>query len=160
MQLSNWLTSVRHHLSHGTRRPQGRAQRVSSRTHSTIQCLEQRTLLTVQAYAIGTELFVDYDTGDSIAVRADFNLTPQVEVLGNGVPLPALTPTPAGTLTKITIAGDNGNNVIDLSGVTTSGFNSSLEIVVDAGDGDDTIIGSADIGATLSGNDGADQITG
>ncbi len=160
MQLSNWLTSVRNRLQNGPRRCQGRVQCAPSRTHSTIQYLEQRTLLTVQAFAIGTELFVVSDTGDSIAIRADFNLAPRVEVLGNGVPIPALTPTAAGTLTKITIAGDNGNNVIDLSGISTADFSASLEIIVDAGDGDDTITGSADIGATLNGNDGADQITG
>lgn len=166
LQLSNWLTSVRDRLSRADR-PVRRARRSPlpvdrrlSSTPSGIESLEQRTLLTVQAFAVGTELFVVSDTGDSIAIRADSSLTPLVEVVANGVPVPALTPTPAGTLTKITIAADNGNNVIDLSGITTAAFSSSVEIIVDGGDGDDTLTGSADIGATLNGNDGADVITG
>lgn len=127
---------------------------------ASIESLEDRTLLTVQAVSVGTELFIISDTGDSIAIQDDSGLPQLVQVVANGTPLPSISPIPAASLTRITIAGDSGDNVIDLSGITTATFSSSLEIIVDAGDGNDTITGSPDIGATLNGNDGDDVITG
>ncbi len=121
-------------------------------------------MLTVQVTQIvsglGTELFITTNSGDNISVRAAISTSTVVEVLENGSPvlgIPAIDP---ATLARLTVSGDDGNNVIDLTAVTGTFFNPNLEIIVDGDDGDDFIRGSLDIASTLNGGDGTDVLFG
>jgi Ca2+-binding RTX toxin-like protein len=121
-------------------------------------------MLTVQVTQIvsglGTELFITTNAGDNISVRAATSTSTIVEVLENGTPVVGIPAIDPATLARLTIAGDDGNNVINLSGVTATFFNPNLEIFVDGDDGDDFITGSPDIASTLSGGDGTDVLFG
>lgn len=133
----------------------------SRRRSRNIESLEDRTLLTVQVVQIDSELLITSDASDSIAVRSIPGTPALVEIVGNGSAVPGLADIDASTVTKITVIGDDGNNSIDLSAVTMAAFSSSaLELVVDGGDGDDTIIGAVDLPTTIRGDDGDDTITG
>jgi Ca2+-binding RTX toxin-like protein len=124
----------------------------------TSESLEQRTLLTVTALLITpTELVVVSDRDDSITVRA--NLNGDVEVLDDGVILNIGT-IPASTLTKIEVVGGDGDNTLDVSGLSSSQFTALTAIEIDGGDGDDNIIGSDDFGELIDGDDGNDTIDG
>jgi len=121
-------------------------------------------MLTVQVTQImsglGTELVITSTAGDDIAVRAATTTSTVVEVLENGVPLVGIPAIDPATLARMTVVGDDGNNVINLSTVTGAFFNPNLEIIVDGGDGDDFITGSLDIASTLNGGDGTDVLFG
>ena len=121
-------------------------------------------MLTVQVTQImsglGTELVITSTGGDDIAVRAVTTTSTVVEVLENGVPLVGIPAIDPATLARLTVVGDDGNNVINLSTVTGAFFNPNLEIIVDGDDGDDVITGSLDIASTLNGGDGTDVLFG
>ncbi len=121
-------------------------------------------MLTVQVTQIvsglGTELLITSTGGDDITVRAATTPSAVVEVLQNGVPLVGIPAIDPATLTRLTVVGDDGNNVINLSAVTGAFFNPNLEIIVDGDDGDDFITGSLDIASTLIGGDGTDVLFG
>ena len=92
-------------------------------------------MLTVQVTQImsglGTELVITSTSGDDIAVRAATTTSTVVEVLQDGVPLVGIPAIDPATLTRLTVVGDDGNNVINLSEVTGAFFNANLEIIVD-----------------------------
>ena len=121
-------------------------------------------MLTVQVTQImaglDNELIVTTNAGDDISVRAATSASTVVEVLENGVPVVGIPVIDPATLTRLTVLGDDGNNVINLSAVTGSFFNPNLEIIVDGDDGDDFITGSLDIASTLNGGDGTDVLFG
>lgn len=121
-------------------------------------------MLTVQVTQImsglGTELVITSTAGDDIAVRAATTTSTVVEVLQDGVPLVGIPAIDPATLARLTVVGDDGNNVINLSTVTGAFFNPNLEIIVDGDDGDDFITGSLDIASTLNGGDGTDVLFG
>ena len=117
-------------------------------------------LLTVSALMIGTELSISATAGDSITVRENPSAPGKVQVLGNGANV-AIVSTNANSLTAISVNGSDSNNLINLSGVTAAVFsNSLLKISVQAGDGNDSIIGSLSVSNSLIGGDGADTLTG
>ncbi len=162
MQLNHWLTTIRERLRcpASDRKPAPSPVR-PRRWSQSIELLEQRTLLTVQVVQIDNELLITSDASDTIAVQAATGSPALVEVVGNGTVVPGLPDIDASTVTKITIIGDDGDNTIDLTAVTASVFSSNvLELIVEAGDGDDTILGSLDLPTTVQGDDGDDTITG
>ena len=127
--------------------------------------MEDRTLLSVSAlFSIGTGVLrvssVDDNGPDSIEIGTDTG--GNVQVIANGSPISGLNPSlsPSDVAT-IDVQGGDGSNLIDLSGVSTTDYdNPLLEIVVDGGNGHDTILGSADADDTLDGGHGNDHIVG
>lgn len=104
--------------------------------------------------------FVRLQDDSDVAVRCGASGT--IEVVVNGVPHPPLR-TPCAEIRYIEVnAAGSGSNVLDVSGVTKESFPALPAvngILVEAGTGDDTLIGSpfADL---LPGGDGNDRIIG
>lgn len=142
-----------------------RRKEMRRRTQSEV--LEERTYLSVTSLFSGGELQIVSDGPDSIAVGVD-PLTPgEVRVTVNGSDDPTLGTVQASDVTSLVIVGSDTENIIDLSGMTAAEFSFfdagtglGLQISVDGDDGNDVIIGSADLGGTLLGGNGADTITG
>ncbi|MDA1165542.1 MAG: hypothetical protein O3B13_20790, partial [Planctomycetota bacterium] len=151
MHLTNWLNPFRNRLSHRSRR--------ATRRSSSGERREQRTLLTTTGLLIGTELTVFADSGDDITVQRDAT-SGNVQVLANGAVASSIPSIQTTTVTAISIFTDSGDNVIDLSLLTSAEFSALGSIVVDAGDGDDMITGSDDFAEMIDGNDGNDTIVG
>lgn len=164
MRFNNWLSSVQNRIRSARKRSASRLPRRIEFSPSRIEHLESRAMLTVQVTQImsglGTELVITSTSGDDIAVRAATTTSTVVEVLQDGVPLVGIPAIDPATLTRLTVVGDDGNNVINLSEVTGAFFNANLEIIVDGDDGDDFITGRLDIASTLNGGDGTDVLVG
>jgi Ca2+-binding RTX toxin-like protein len=128
----------------------------------TVEQLEQRTYLTVSGILVGTELTVFVDDGDDISIQNDAT-TGNVQVLSNGTPATTIPTVQSNVLTGLRVRAGDDANVINLSAVTSADFSALAligSIIVEGGDGDDTITGSADFGEDLRGQDGNDVITG
>ncbi len=164
MRFNNWLSTVQNRIRSTRKRAASRQSRRIEFSPGRIEHLERRTMLTVQVTQImaglDNELIVTTNAGDDISVRAATSTSTVVEVLENGVPVVGIPAIDPATLTRLTVLGDDGNNVINLSAVSGSFFNPNLEIIVDGDDGDDFITGSLDIASTLNGGDGTDVLIG
>ena len=103
-------------------------------------------------------------SGESITVTK--NSLAEVEVEIDGVLDTSLPVIPAATVQQIQIQGGDGDNAIDLSNVGQTFFSytdlggDGVQIVVNGGDGHDTITGSLDLDDTLEGGDGDDILNG
>jgi Ca2+-binding RTX toxin-like protein len=160
MSLRPWLSGFRARLSNSSnRRKACRDKTRCVRTLQAVQRLEERTLLTATALVIGTELTVLTDADETVTVGVN-STTGNTEVLIDNVVLAAGSTVPAGSLTSLLIQTGSASNQIDLSAITSGVFTSLASITVDAGEGDDTIIGAASVSSALSGGDGNDVITG
>ncbi|MDA0284040.1 MAG: hypothetical protein O3B86_11875, partial [Planctomycetota bacterium] len=157
MSLRPWLTGFRARLNHSRLRRDARLR--AARPQQSLQQLEQRTLLTATALTIGTDVTVLTDANEKVVVTPNAT-TGRAEVFINDVVLSSGSSVPAASLTGLTIITGSGDNRIDLSGITSAVFTSLASIEVDSGDGDDTILGAADITSTLAGGDGNDSIVG
>lgn len=142
-------------------------RRKATRRRTQSEVLEERTYLSVTSLFSGGELQIASDGPDSITVGTDPLSPGIVQVMVNGADDPTLGTIQANTVTSIVVIGSDTDNVIDLSGVTAAEFSFfdagtglGVQISVDGDDGNDTIIGSPDLGSTLIGGDGADTITG
>ncbi|MBC7819239.1 MAG: hypothetical protein IAG10_20320, partial [Planctomycetaceae bacterium] len=154
MRCASWLSLFRTRLSS----PKRRVRAIPSSRAT--ERLEPRALLTVSAFMIGSELSISSNGADNIVVRENPTNPGKVQVLANGSTVGTVS-TDASSLTAITITGSDSNNTIDLSGVFASVFsNSSLQITIQADDGDDLVIGSPDVANNLDGDDGADTLIG
>lgn len=158
-----WLKRISHQLK--TARLKSR--RRGSRRHCSTapESLEQRTYLSVSSLISNNQLIIVSDGDDSIEVRPDPGGSGQVQVLANGVIDTTLPVVQASTLQRIDIDAGPGDNRIDLNLVSSTQFTfvdintgEGLRIMVDAGDGADTIIGSASFNDSLFGGDGDDII--
>ena len=168
MSLTSWLQSLRMGAERVARPesskgvmsggPKPRPSRWSGRATHAAECLETRVLPTVAALLIGTELNVVTDGADSITVRT--NATFQVEILANGVVLNTAPTVNASAIQKLVVTGSDAANVIDLSGVTAAQFTLLPSILVNGGDGNDSITGSPDLPNSLLGGDGTDVLLG
>ncbi|MFT4557243.1 MAG: Ca2+-binding RTX toxin-like protein [Planctomycetaceae bacterium] len=164
MRFNNWLSSVQNRIRSARKRAAARQPRLIEFSPGRIEHLEPRAMLTVQVTQIvaglNNELLITSTAGEDISVRAATSTSTVVEVLADGVPLVGIPAIDPATLTRLTVIGDDGNNVIDLTAVTGTFFNPNLEIIVDGGDGDDFIRGSLDMASTLNGGDGTDVLFG
>lgn len=152
MFLSPWIRQFRSRLSRTSR----------SRHVRRTEPLEQRTLLSVNAVLIGTDLSVFVDEGDDVTVQNDA-ASGNVQVLVNGTTDTSIPSIQSNVLTSLSIFASNDDNVINVSAVAAANFTSlpaTGGIVIDAGDGDDQLIGSPDFGDILRGQDGDDTIDG
>jgi Ca2+-binding RTX toxin-like protein/subtilisin-like proprotein convertase family protein len=157
----NWMDRLRQKLA------TNQARRKVARHRTPSEVLEVRTYLSVTSLFAGGELQIVSDGPDTITVGIDPLSPADVRVTVNGASDPTLGTIQASTVTSLIVVGSDTENVIDLSGVTAADFSFldvntglGLQISVDGDDGNDVIIGSADLGGTLLGGDGADRITG
>lgn len=150
MKLKSWL----HSFGRNARRTRCNGQPAA------IEQMEDRTLLSVAALFVNGELFVNSDGGDSISIQQ--NAAGRVEVRANGTVL-GTTPNVATTsVTSIKVKGGDAANSIDLSQVTNVTYPNLAAngILVEGGNGNDTITGSPFYGDSLLGGDGRDVISG
>lgn len=134
----------------------------SRRGRDVIEQLEQRTYLTVSGVLLGTELTVFVDDGADIIVQRDA-ATGDVQVLSGGTPAATIPSVQADLITQLRVRAGDDANTINLSSITTTGFPAlpiNGSIIVEAGDGNDSVTGSDDFGESLLGDDGNDTIIG
>ena len=163
MHLTSWLSQVTHHWD--CIRKKQRRLKSSSRSRRlpaemALEQLEPRELLAVTAIVIQNELFITAGVNDSVTVRTSVGNPVPVEVLGNNLRVNGIGNVAANTLSRIRIEAGDGNNNINLSAVTATSFGAGLSIIVNAGNGNDTFVGSPDFGASVFGGDGNDTLTG
>lgn len=153
MRISHWLTRLQN------RRPVRKTKRRNIQQQA--ESLENRTLLTTVGVLVGgTQLSVFVDDGDSATVQRNVT-TGNVEVLdANGQPYDSIPDVQASQITDLNIFADDGDNTLSVAPVTSAEFSMLNTIVIDSGDGDDTITGSDDFAELLDGGDGNDIITG
>lgn len=158
MPKASWLDRIRQRLAQPQRRAVRRRQRAAEK-------LEHRELLSVSALITNGQLRVLADGNEAVVVQVDPAGNGRVQVLIDGRAATTLAPTQASELRSISISAGQGDNLIDLNAVTSAAFSfvdpvtgNPLSIVVDAGNGNDTLFGSQDIEATLNGGDGNDSI--
>jgi Ca2+-binding RTX toxin-like protein len=168
-----WLKDFRAKLIRSTstysRRPHrlrnGVSQLSSGATGRVLENLEDRTLLAASVlFGLG-ELQILTDGDETVTVREDPIIPGQVDVqigtsLTAATTAPSLPNVAASDVTSIVLITGAGNNTIDLSGVLGSVFTNLSTINVQAGNGDDVIIGSTDLAISADGQDGDDSITG
>ncbi|MFM9963778.1 MAG: ELWxxDGT repeat protein [Planctomycetaceae bacterium] len=101
---------------------------------------------------------VTLNGGDDVVIRAVGGF---VDVSINGVRDARFDGLSAALVKSINVIGGNGDNLIDLSGVTSDKFTvlGGVNVSVAAGSGADTVLGS-DFSDTLAGDDGADSLNG
>ena len=168
MLLSNVWNFKRYVRSRRNRRRDVQLTQAARPVSHVVQPLEDRTYLSVSTLFADGELSVVIDEGnDSVAVAINPAVSGQVQVLVNGVADRSLAPIQAGQVELLTIIGSDTANTIDLTAVSTTTFTftdpstsppTPLQISVDAGNGDDTIIAPDGFDATLNAGDGDDLI--
>lgn len=161
MTVGSWLDGLRARL---TRRPSQRPGRHSAlrrpTTDSGLEKLEERTLLAAAVLFGGGQIRVLSDAGDDILVREDPNSAGFLDVQIDGVSSGALPSLMTDQITSLRIETGAGSNDVDISGVTSTAFPNITSILIDTGDGDDTIVGSPDFANLVLAGDGDDVVTG
>jgi len=160
MAIQSWMTAFQNRLQRQfSAKRRGVKRRASSVVAAQMEDLEQRTLLTTAVQFFAGDLIVFADANESITLDTT-GLGGQVQLRINNVvdqSLPALLP---GSVTGIQIFAGSGENRVDVSGVTAADFTALVSLVVDGGNGDDTITGSVDFPTEIFGGDGDDLIVG
>ncbi|MFM9964056.1 MAG: beta strand repeat-containing protein [Planctomycetaceae bacterium] len=156
MQFASWLKNWP--ASAGRRK-----QNIQSRSvASGAELLEVRSLPSASVLVVnGNELNITLETSDNVSVSSlAGNVVVQIGRNGGPVQPVSIGNVPASAVQSIVITGGDDANSIDLSGVTSAAFTSLTSINVDAGNGDDTLLGSNDFADSLLGGDGNDQLVG
>lgn len=125
-----------------------------------VEPVEDRTLLASQILFLGGHLQVFTDAGESVVIREDPASAGQLDVQINGADGNGTPDATTSEVTEISVINADGDNSVDLSNVSTTTFPNLTAITIDSGNGDDTIVGTADYMDTLIGGDGNDVITG
>jgi Ca2+-binding RTX toxin-like protein len=163
LSLSNDSTSNSHQVFPVFRTLVERIKSVSNRTRQTrrsmcrstsllSESLEQRTLLTI-ASAVSGQLLTVTLTEDSDVVISEANGLIQL----NGQDIDPATN--AADILEIHVIGGDGDNAIDLSGVSNGTLPLLSRVVIDAGAGNDNVLGSQ-IADEIYGGDGDDFVVG
>ncbi|MHC4879724.1 MAG: Calx-beta domain-containing protein [Planctomycetota bacterium] len=157
MKRVTWLESLRQRLQ--------RSRRTLRRRAAQAEGLEQRTYLSATALVVNGQLTVVVDSDESIEIGVNSSGTGEVQVFFDGVQTTSLSGVQASQLTGISVQGGPGDNLIDLTQVTAADFSFAhpttgepISILVNGGDGDDTLLGSFDLNDSLFGGDGDDLI--
>ncbi len=105
-----------------------------------------------------TGISINLTTSQKLVVQA---ASGNLQVLINDVVDTTYSSIPAATLQGIAITGGTGNNLIDLTGVTTTAFSRAggVTVSVQGGAGNDTLLGSA-FADQLNGGEGNDLLSG
>jgi len=160
-------------VSHFANRCGGRSRRSLAGNSNPPEILECRTLLS----AVGAGIYInsfDFQSG-TISVTLFDDTNASIGVDGNGKLLingtvargdVAITmglgtegDLDASAIKSLIVNGGDGDNCVDLSGVTVDDFPNLTEVRVSGGNGDDEIIGS-EFAEVLNGNQGDDTISG
>ncbi len=171
MQFAYWLKSLTGVAQRSRRR--GLAQVSNCRSQisnfkseianlKSVEQLEERTLPSASVLLIaGSELNISLEGGDDVRVRP-FGGNVLVEIGSNGgilTPVTSLGTVPTTSIQTIVVSGGDQDNSIDLAQVVALSFPNVTSIQVRGHQGDDAIIGSADLANQLFGEDGSDTIT-
>lgn len=110
------------------------------------------------AVTVTAALNVTLNGGDDLVIRAVDGF---VDVSINGIHESRFDGLSASLVKSINVTGGNGDNLIDLNGVTSDKFTvfGGVNVSVAAGSGADTVLGS-DFSDTLAGDEGADSLNG
>ncbi len=165
MYFHKWLDQVRQRVQSNAGKTAAQRRRPATTPNQPTELLEARAVLSVSTLFVAGELSIIIDGADSVVVRpnpADTN--PQdgapLQVLQNGVAATTVSSVQVQNIQSIKIRGGGSANLIDLSAVQADTFTSLVSIRVEGGDGNDTILGSADLNDTIIGSDGDDSIVG
>ncbi len=161
----NRSTQGRGRKLYRTSRAISQSQFSSGYHRTSLENLEDRTLLAASVLFGSGELQILTDADETILIRENAATPGRVDVLIGTANSPATTaaslPNVATSdVTSISIITGSGDNSIDLSGVLSAAFTNLVTINVQGGNGDDVITGSPDFAMTASGQDGDDSITG
>lgn len=99
------------------------------------------------------------ETPGELVLRSDPSATGNVQVLHDGVPVTINGSTDLAGLTSIAVIGSAGADVIDLSPLDPASLPAGIRISIAAGEGDDSVMGSA-IADSISGGNGQDLLIG
>ncbi len=157
MIITSWIERIGQSLKRSSRRNNDQGRRVVSAGER----LEERSLLSAQAFFLNGEIAIALGPTDSVAVTEDPVAAGTVQVLINGTPNAAFPVVSASAVTKVSITGGDDANLIDLTGMTSAVFNNpALSIEAHGGNGADTLLGSDSLADSLDGGHGADSIVG
>jgi len=142
-----------------------RSRNSNGAVEQSLETLEDRTLLAASVLFGSGELQILTDANETVLIREDPVTPGRVDVqIGTttaaATTAPSLPNVAVTDVTSIVLITGSGNNTIDLSGVLASAFTGLTSINVQGGNGDDIIIGSADLAVFADGQDGNDSITG
>ena len=156
MQFNSWLKNW---SAAADRR---RGSRASWSLPRSAESLENRELLSASVLLIGSELNITLVRDEAVRISSIAgNLVVQTGTSGGVLtPTANIATTSSSAIQSIVITGGDEANDIDLSGVLAADFTSLTSIVVDAGNGHDTLTGSPDFADSLFGEDGNDSISG
>ncbi len=156
MRIASWMKSWSTAVD---RRKHGAPSRAiaSAAEHLEVRSLPSSNVLIVG----GTELNISLNVRDNVSVSSlSGNVIVQIGPDGGQLQPVSIGSVAASSLRSIVITGGDGENSIDLSGVTSADFTNLTSIIVNGGNGDDSILGSNDFGDSLVGGDGADTLDG
>jgi Ca2+-binding RTX toxin-like protein len=156
VQIASWLKNWS--PTAARRKPNNQQLAVSSVTER----LEVRALPASSVlFVAGSELNISLNVRDNVSVGSlSGAVVVQIGPDGGQLQPVALGTLSASSVRSIVITGGDAENTIDLSGVTSAAFTNLTSISVNAGNGNDSILGSDDFNDSLSGGDGADTIDG
>lgn len=158
MTVSPWLEGLRRRLVR-LRADHTRKARAHTAARNA-EYLEQRTLLTVVTFFDEGKLEVLADAGESVVVQDNPNSPGFVQILADDSPVLNLPFLQSADVTSLNVITGASNDVVDLSGISSSTFPFLAGITVDTGHGDDSITTAADIGTSVLAGDGHDTIIG
>lgn len=157
MSITSWIERLSQSLKQNSRRKNVRQDNTSRACES----LEERSLLSAQAFFLNGEIDITLGPTDNVAIQENPTAPGIVAVLINGTPAASFPTISAGSVTKILINGGDDANLIDLTGLTASVFNNpALSIEAHGANGADTLLGSDSLNDSLDGGHGADSIVG
>ncbi len=157
VKITSWIERIGQSLTRSTRRKTGPRRGVAPAGET----LEQRSLLSGQAFFLNGEIDVVLGPTDSVAVTQNPVAPGTVTILINGAPAAEFPVVSASAVTKVLITGGDDANRIDLTGITAAVFdNPALRIEAHGGNGADTLLGSDSVADSLDGGHGADSIVG
>ena len=157
MIITSWIERIGRSLKRDSRRKTEQRRGVASAGER----LEERSLLSAQAFFLNGEIDVVLGSNDSVAVTENPVAPGTVQILINGTPALAFPIVSASAVTKVLITGGDDANLIDLTGMTSAVFNNpALSIEAHGGNGADTLLGSDSLADSLDGGHGADSIDG
>jgi Ca2+-binding RTX toxin-like protein len=155
--ITSWIESVGKSLKTAARRKTDPRRGVAPAGER----LEERSLLSSQAFFLNGEIDVTLGPADNVAVQENPIAPGTVQILLNGIPASGFPTVSASAVTKLLITGGDDANLIDLTGMTSAVFNNAaLVIEAHGGNGADTLLGSDSLAELLDGGHGADSIVG
>lgn len=157
MFITSWIERIGQSLKQNSRRKNGRRDTVVRASET----LEERSLLSAQAFFINGEIDINLGPTDSVAVRENPVALGTVQIILNGLPEANFPTVSTSAVTRLLITGGDDANLIDLTGLTAAVFNNpALSVEAHGANGADTLLGSDSLNDSLDGGHGADSIVG